>query len=196
MGKQLAIEAPAKADIVVPVPDSGSSAAQGFAEESGIPLDQGFIRNHYVGRTFIAPSQGQRDIGVKIKLNAVRDVVAGKRVVVVDDSIIRGTTSKGRVKRLYDAGAKEVHLRISCPPTRHPCYYGIDFPDPKELIANQLDGVDAIRDYLGIDSLAYLSLEGMLKSVGNGGNYCTACFSGEYPVAYDAAFEKTAMEAR
>jgi amidophosphoribosyltransferase len=194
MGHQLAIEAPAEADIVVPVPDSGTSAAQGFAEQSGLPLEQGFIRNHYVGRTFIAPSQGQRDIGVKIKLNAVRDVVAGKRVVVVDDSIIRGTTSKGRVKRLYDAGAKEVHLRISCPPTRHPCYYGIDFPDPKELIANQLADVEAIREYLGIDSLAYLSVEGLLKSVGQGQNYCTACFSGDYPVAYDAAFEKTAME--
>lgn len=196
MGAQLAIESPAQADIVVPVPDSGTSAAQGFAEQSGLPLEQGFIRNHYVGRTFIQPSQGQRDIGVKIKLNAVRDVVAGKRVVVVDDSIIRGTTSKGRVKRLYDAGAKEVHLRISCPPTRHPCFYGIDFPDPKELIANQLADVEAIRRFLGIDSLAYLSQEGMLKSVGNGGNYCSACFSGEYPVAYDAAFEKTAMEAR
>jgi amidophosphoribosyltransferase len=194
MGRQLAIESPADADIVVPVPDSGNSAAQGFAEQAGLPLEQGFIRNHYVGRTFIAPHQNQRDVGVKIKLNAVRDVVAGKRVVVVDDSIIRGTTSKGRVKRLYDAGAKEVHLRISCPPTRHPCYYGIDFPDPAELIANQLDSVDAIRDFLGIDSLAYLSVDGMKKAVGNGDNHCAACFTGEYPVDYDAAFEKTAME--
>jgi amidophosphoribosyltransferase len=196
MGKQLAIESHVDADIVVPVPDSGNSAAQGYAEHVGLPLEQGFIRNHYVGRTFIAPSQGQRDIGVKIKLNAVRDVVGGKRVIVVDDSIIRGTTSRGRVKRLYDAGAKEVHLRISCPPTRHPCFYGIDFPDPKELIANQLDGVDAIRDYLGIDSLAYLSVEGLMKAVKANGNYCNACFTGEYPVAYDADFEKTAMEAR
>ncbi len=195
MGKQLARESHIDADIVVPVPDSGNSAAQGYAEETGLPLEQGFIRNHYVGRTFIAPSQGQRDIGVKIKLNAVRDVVAGKRVIVVDDSVIRGTTSKGRVKRLYDAGAREVHLRISCPPTRHPCFYGIDFPDPNELIANQLDSVDGIRNYLGIDSLAYLSVEGLRKAVGDGGNYCAACFTGEYPVAYDSEFSKTAMEA-
>ena len=194
MGKQLAIESHVDADIVVPVPDSGNSAAQGYAEHVGLPLEQGFIRNHYVGRTFIAPSQGQRDIGVKIKLNAVRDVVAGKRVIVVDDSVIRGTTSRGRVKRLYDAGAKEVHLRISCPPTKHPCYYGIDFPDPNELIANQLKDVAAIRDYLGIDSLAYLSAEGMLAAVKSNGNYCAACFTGEYPVAYDAQFNKTAME--
>jgi amidophosphoribosyltransferase len=195
MGRQLAIESAIDADIVVPVPDSGNSAAQGFAEQAGLPLEQGFIRNHYVGRTFIAPTQGQRDIGVKIKLNAVRDVVAGKRVIVVDDSVIRGTTSKGRVKRLFDAGAKEVHLRISCPPTRHPCYYGIDFPDPQELIANQLDSVKAIRDFLGIDSLAYLSVDGLRKAVGNGKRYCDACFTGDYPVAYDAAFEKAAMEA-
>ncbi|MCC6465744.1 MAG: amidophosphoribosyltransferase [Planctomycetes bacterium] len=196
MGRRLAIEAPAQADIVVPVPDSGTSAAQGYAEQSGLPLEQGFIRNHYVGRTFIAPTQGQRDIGVKIKLNAVRDVVAGKRVVVVDDSVIRGTTSKGRVKRLYDAGAKEVHLRISCPPTRHPCFYGIDFPDPKELIANQLETVEKIRQYLQIDSLAYLSTEGMLGAVQAKDDFCTACFSGKYPVDFDAAFSKTAMEAR
>jgi amidophosphoribosyltransferase len=115
-------------------------------------------------------------------------------VIVVDDSVIRGTTSKGRVKRLYDAGASEVHLRISCPPTRHPCFYGIDFPDPNELIANQLDSVDGIRNYLGIDSLAYLSVEGLREAVGDGGNYCAACFTGEYPVAYDAEFNKTAME--
>lgn len=195
MGKQLARESHTPADIVVPVPDSGTSAAQGYAEHVGLPLEQGFIRNHYVGRTFIAPSQGQRDIGVKIKLNAVRDVVEGKRVIVVDDSIIRGTTSRGRVKRLYEAGAKEVHLRISCPPTRHPCFYGIDFPDPKELIANQLSDVEKIRDYLGIDSLAYLSVQGLRNAVGDGGNYCAACFTGEYPVAFDAAFDKTAMEA-
>jgi amidophosphoribosyltransferase len=194
MGRQLARESHVDADIVVPVPDSGNSAAQGYAEETGLPLEQGFIRNHYVGRTFIAPTQGQRDIGVKIRLNAVRDVVAGKRVIVVDDSVIRGTTSKGRVKRLYDAGASEVHLRISCPPTRHPCFYGIDFPDPNELIANQLDSVDGIRNYLGIDSLAYLSVEGLREAVGDGGNYCAACFTGEYPVAYDAEFNKTAME--
>ena len=195
MGKQLAIESQVDADIVVPVPDSGNSAAQGYADEAGLPLEQGFIRNHYIGRTFIQPSQGQRDVGVKIKLNAVRDVVEGKRVVVVDDSVIRGTTSKGRVKRLYDAGAKEVHLRISCPPTRHPCYYGIDFPDPKELIANQLESVEGIRDFLGIDSLAYLSAEGLMQAVKANNNYCAACFTGEYPVTYNAQFNKTAMEA-
>lgn len=193
-GRQLAIEAPAKADIVVPVPDSGTSAAQGFAEQAGLPLEQGFIRNHYVGRTFIQPSQTQRDIGVKIKLNAVRDVVSGKRVVVIDDSIIRGTTSKGRVKRLRDAGAKEIHLRISCPPTRHPCYYGIDFPDPKELIANQLKGVEEIRKFLEIDSLAYLSPEGMLKCVKDSASFCAACFTGKYPVEYEDGFKKTEME--
>lgn len=195
MGKQLAIESHVEADIVVPVPDSGNSAAQGYADEAGLPLEQGFIRNHYIGRTFIQPSQGQRDVGVKIKLNAVRDVVEGKRVVVVDDSVIRGTTSKGRVKRLYDAGAKEVHLRISCPPTRHPCFYGIDFPDPTELIANQLESVEAIREFLGIDSLAYLSADGLMRAVKADGNYCAACFTGEYPVTYDAQFNKTAMEA-
>lgn len=193
-GRQLAIEAPAKADIVVPVPDSGTSAAQGFAEQAGLPLEQGFIRNHYVGRTFIQPSQTQRDIGVKIKLNAVRDVVSGKRVVVIDDSIIRGTTSKGRVKRLRDAGAKEIHLRISCPPTRHPCYYGIDFPDPKELIANQLKDIEGIRRFLEIDSLAYLSPEGMLRAVKDTGNFCAACFTGKYPVEYEDGFNKTEME--
>ncbi|MBV6517030.1 MAG: Amidophosphoribosyltransferase [Planctomycetes bacterium] len=193
-GRQLAIESPAEADLVVPVPDSGNSAAQGYSDQSGIPLEQGFIRNHYVGRTFIQPSQGQRDIGVKIKLNAVRDVVKGKRVVVIDDSVIRGTTSKGRVKRLRDAGAKEIHLRISCPPTRHPCFYGIDFPDPKELIANQMGSVEAIRKFLEIDSLAYLSVEGMLKAMDKPGNFCAACFTGDYPVEYDAEFDKNAME--
>ncbi|MDC1142232.1 amidophosphoribosyltransferase [Planctomycetota bacterium] len=195
-GKQLAMQSHVDADIVVPVPDSGNSAAQGYAEHVGLPLEQGFIRNHYVGRTFISPSQTQRDIGVKIKLNAVRDVVEGKRVIVIDDSIIRGTTSKSRVKRLYDAGAKEVHLRISCPPTKHPCFYGIDFPDPKELIANQLDEVERIREYLGIDSLAYLDVGGLLKSVEDTGNHCAACFTGDYPVAYDADFVKNAMETR
>jgi len=193
-GRQLAIESPADADIVVPVPDSGTSAAQGYSEQARLPLEQGFIRNHYVGRTFIQPSQGQRDIGVKIKLNAVRDVVKGKRVVVIDDSIIRGTTSKGRVKRLRDAGAKEIHLRISCPPTKHPCFYGIDFPDPKELIANQMGSVEAIRKFLEIDSLAYLSVDGMLKAMNQPKNFCAACFTGDYPVEYDAEFEKNAME--
>lgn len=195
-GKQLAIESPVSADIVVPVPDSGNSAAQGFSEQSGIPLEQGFIRNHYVGRTFIQPSQSQRDIGVKIKLNAVRDVVKGKRVIVIDDSIIRGTTSRGRVRRLRDAGAKEIHLRISCPPTKHPCFYGIDFPDPKELIANQMGSIEAICKFLEIDSLAYLSVEGMLKAMDKPKNFCAACFTGEYPVEFDAEFEKTAMEGK
>ncbi|MCA8938991.1 MAG: amidophosphoribosyltransferase [Planctomycetes bacterium] len=193
MGRALARECPADADLVVPVPDSGNSAAQGYAMESGIPLDQGFVRNHYVGRSFIQPSQNQRDIAVKIKLNANRSVVEGKRLVVVDDSVIRGTTSKSRVQRLREAGAKEIHLRISCPPTRHPCYFGIDFPDPKQLIANNKT-IEEIRDFLEIESLGYLSVQGMVDAMGDGDRYCTACFSGEYRSQRPAGFEKHAKD--
>ena len=171
---------------MIPVPDSGNSAALGFSEESGIPLDIGIIRNHYVGRTFIQPAQGVRDFKVRVKFNQLRQVLAGKRVVVVDDSIVRGTTSRVRVKTLRNAGAREVHLRISCPPHLYPCAYGIDFPDPKELIAYGKK-LDDIRKFLECDSLGYLSMEGMLKSVRlSRENYCTACWSGEYPTPIGA----------
>ncbi|MBI2899190.1 MAG: amidophosphoribosyltransferase [Planctomycetes bacterium] len=182
LGRALAREHPVTADLVAPIPDSGMSAALGFAEESGIPFELAFMRNHYVGRTFIQPSQDQRSANVEIKLAVVREVVAGKRVVVVDDSVIRGTTSRSRIRLLREAGAKEVHLRVSCPPTRHPCYYGIDFPDPKDLIAAKKT-VEAIRTHIGVDSLGYLSLEGMLSCVtGPPSSYCTACWTGTYSV--------------
>jgi amidophosphoribosyltransferase len=182
MGRQLARESPVDADIVVPVPDSGVTAAMGFSHESGIPLQFGLIRNHYVGRTFIEPEQRVRDFGVKLKLNPVRHVLAGKRVVLIDDSIVRGTTSKKIVRMVRDAGAKEVHIRISCPPTISPCYYGVDTPSKNQLIgANK--SVDEIREYIGADSLAYLSLEGLRKAAGEGEEriYCTGCYTGKYP---------------
>jgi amidophosphoribosyltransferase len=182
MGRQLAQESPVDADIVVPVPDSGVTAAMGFSHESGIPLQFGLIRNHYVGRTFIEPEQRVRDFGVKLKLNPVRHVLAGKRVVLIDDSIVRGTTSKKIVRMVRDAGAKEVHIRISCPPTISPCYYGVDTPSKNQLIgANK--SVDEIREYIGADSLAYLSLEGLRKAAGEGEEriYCTGCYTGKYP---------------
>ncbi len=180
MGAQLAREAPAIADVVVPVPDSGLFAALGYSRESGLPLEFGLIRNHYVGRTFIEPQQSIRHFGVKVKLNPVRGLIEGKRVVLVDDSIVRGTTSPKIVKMVRDAGAAEVHLRISCPPTRSPCYYGIDMPTGEELIANR-KSVDEIAEWVGADSLAYLSLEGMQQSVSSDADsYCTACWTGEY----------------
>jgi amidophosphoribosyltransferase len=182
MGRQLALESPVDADIVVPVPDSGVTAAMGFSHESGIPLQFGLIRNHYVGRTFIEPEQRVRDFGVKLKLNPVRHVLAGKRVVLIDDSIVRGTTSKKIVRMVRDAGAKEVHMRISCPPTISPCYYGVDTPSKNQLIAAN-KSVDEIREYIGADSLAYLSLEGLRKAAVEGEDhvYCTACYTGKYP---------------
>jgi len=164
LGAQLYREYPVDADYVIAVPDSGYSAALGFSKESGIPLEMGIIRNHYVGRTFIQPSQGSREIGVRVKFNFIKDVLKGKRVVVVDDSIVRGTTSKIRVRELRSAGAKEVHLMISCPPHRFPCFYGIDFHRSSELIANKYP-VEKIGQYLGVDSLGYLSLEGMLANL-------------------------------
>ena len=182
MGRQLALESPVTADIVVPVPDSGVTAAMGFSHESGIPVQFGLIRNHYVGRTFIEPEQRVRDFGVKLKLNPVRHVLAGKRVVLIDDSIVRGTTSKKIVRMVRDAGAKEVHMRISCPPTISPCYYGVDTPSKNQLIAAN-KSVEEIREYIGADSLAYLSLEGLRKAAGEGDEkvYCTACYTGKYP---------------
>jgi len=182
MGRQLALESPVDADIVVPVPDSGMTAAMGFAQQSGIPIQIGLIRNHYIGRTFIEPEQRVRDFGVKLKLNPVRHVLQGKRVVLIDDSIVRGTTSKKIVRMVRDAGAKEVHMRISCPPTISPCYYGVDTPSKNQLIAAN-KSVEEIREYIKADSLAYLSLEGLRKAAGEGDEqfYCTACYTGKYP---------------
>ena len=193
-GAALAREHPADADIVIAVPDSGNSAALGYSKESGIALERGFIRNHYVGRTFIEPSRKGRLKGVDIKLNVVRDVVAGKRVVVVDDSIIRGTTSRSRVRVLKEAGAREVHVRVSCPPTRFPCFYGIDFPTTTELLAAE-HSLDKIADFLHADSIGYLSLDAMLACASNPpDHYCTACWSGEYPVKVDGDVGKFALE--
>jgi amidophosphoribosyltransferase len=182
MGRQLALESPVDADIVIPVPDSGVTAAMGFSQQSGIPIQFGLIRNHYVGRTFIEPEQRVRDFGVRLKLNPVRHVIEGKRVVLIDDSIVRGTTSRKIVRMVRDAGAKEVHMRISCPPTISPCYYGVDTPSKNQLIAAN-KSVDEIREYIHADSLAYLSLEGLRKAAGEGDDvkYCTACYTGKYP---------------
>ena len=182
LGRQLAKEAPVDADIVVPVPDSGVTAAVGYAAESGLPFRFGLIRNHYVGRTFIEPQQNVRDFGVRLKLNPVRSLLEGKRVVLIDDSIVRGTTSRKIVRMIRAAGAKEVHMRISCPPTISPCFYGVDTPSKKELIAAN-KSVEEIREYIGADSLAYLSLEGLKKACGDGEKttYCSACYTGTYP---------------
>jgi amidophosphoribosyltransferase len=178
-GRQLAREQPADADIVFSVPDSSNSAALGYAEQSGIPYELGLIRNHYVGRTFIHPTQEGRDFRVRIKYNAVREVLEGKRVVVVDDSLVRGTTSRGLVRLIREAGAAEVHFRISSPPVRFPCFYGIDMPTREELIGSRLS-VEEIRQHLNVDSLGYLSLEGMIGAVEESGPFCHACFSGDY----------------
>jgi amidophosphoribosyltransferase len=185
LGRQLAKEAPVDADIVVPVPDSGVTAALGFASESGLPFRFGLIRNHYVGRTFIEPEQRVRDFGVKLKLNPVRSLLEGKRVVLIDDSIVRGTTSRKIVRMVRDAGATEVHLRISCPPTISPCFYGVDTPSKDQLIAANKN-VEEIRAYIGADSLSYLSLGGMKASCGEGAKttYCTACYTGIYPTEF------------
>ncbi len=195
MGRELAKEHPVTADIVIPVPDSGVTAALGYSEESGIPLELGLIRNHYVGRTFIEPKQSIRDFGVKIKLNANPEVLKGKRVVVIDDSIVRGTTSRKLVQMLRHAGAKELHMRISSPPTTDPCYYGIDTPQKEELIASH-KSTKEIGEFVGVDTLAYLTLKGLYRAVmkcsdnGTQGKFCDACFSGSYPVGTPKNFEK------
>ena len=184
LGRVLAREQPVDADVIVPVPDSGVCAAMGFAEESGIPLRMGLIRNHYVGRTFIQPQSSIRHFGVKVKLNPVRSILDGRRVVLVDDSIVRGTTSRKIVGMVRAAGAKEVHVRISCPPTISPCYYGVDTPSREELIA-ATHTLDEIRDFLEADSVAYLSLEGLLSTVqSEQGKYCRSCYTGQYPVEF------------
>jgi amidophosphoribosyltransferase len=183
-GQLLAQESPAEADVVVPVPDSGVCAATGFAEEAGIPLRMGLIRNHYVGRTFIEPQQSIRHFGVKVKLNPVRSILDGQRVVLVDDSIVRGTTSRKIVRMIKAAGAHEVHVRISCPPTISPCFYGVDTPRRAELIA-ATHTLEEIRKYLEADSLRYLSLEGLLVGVNSHrSRYCTSCYTGHYPVPF------------
>ena len=186
LGRQLAIEHPVPgADVVFSVPDSANAMALGYADQSGLKLENGLIRNHYVGRTFINPTQALRVAKVRIKFNPVRDVIAGKSVVVVDDSLVRGTTSRGLVSMIRQAGAKEVHLRLASPPITGPCHYGIDTPNREELIAST-HSTDEIRDFLGVDSLGYLSLEGMLRAAGAGSRWCHACFSGEYPTGEGA----------
>ncbi len=195
-GRQLAREAPVEADLVMPFPDSGNYAALGYAEESGIPFDLGMIRNHYVGRTFIQPTQGMRDFGVRMKLNPVKELLVGKDIIIIEDSIIRGTTARTRVKALREMGVKRVHMRISCPPHQYPCHYGIDFSTKGELIAARKT-VPALRQYLGLDTLHYLSLEGLLASTGvesPENNFCKACFDGCYPVSFDHTVSKSCME--
>jgi amidophosphoribosyltransferase len=196
MGRQLAREHPVAADIVVPVPDSGVYAALGYSEESGIPFEMAFIRNHYVGRSFLQPTQLIRDFNVRVKLNLIAELVRGKRVVILDDSIVRGTTCQARVNTLKEAGAKEVHVRVSCPPHMNPCVYGIDFPDRKKLMAANYT-VDEIRQYLNADSLGYLSQAGMVKATElPKSGFCMACWDGNYPVKYDPKLEKDIMERR
>lgn len=196
MGRELARMHPVEADIVVPVPDSGTYAALGYSEQSGIPLDQAFVRNHYIGRTFIQPSQLIRDFNVRVKLNLIRSAVQGKRVVVVDDSIVRGTTARARVTNLREAGAREVHIRVSCPPHRFSCHYGIDFPDPKDLLANRMTKQE-ITKYLGADSLGYLDVDGMVKACKlPASKFCLACFTGDYPVPFAPEDDKGVLERR
>src|SRR5438309_1781856 len=196
MGRELARQFPVEADIVVPVPDSGNYAALGFAEEMKIPFEHAFVRNHYIGRTFLQPSQLIRDFDVRVKLNLIKEMVAGKRVVVLDDSIVRGTTARARVVNLREAGAKEVHMRASCPPHRFACHYGIDFPAPEKLIANQMSMQDICK-YHGADSLGCLEEEGMVRATGRPVNeFCLACFTGNYPLPVDPALDKFIMEKR
>ncbi len=196
MGRQLAREFPLDADVVVPVPDSGNCAALGYSLESGIPFEMAFVRNHYVGRSFLQPSQLIRDFDVRVKLNLIEELVKGKRVIVVDDSIVRGTTCKTRVNNLKEAGAKEVHVLVSCPPHRNPCVYGIDFPDRNKLMAANYS-LEEIRTYLNADSLCYLSQAGMVKATGlPADSFCMACYDGNYPVPFDPAVDKHIIERR
>jgi amidophosphoribosyltransferase len=196
MGRQLAREFPIEADIVVPVPDSGNCAALGYSMEAGIPFEMAFVRNHYVGRSFLQPSQLIRDFNVRVKLNLIEELVKGQRVIIIDDSIVRGTTCKTRVNNLKEAGAKEVHVLVSCPPHMHPCVYGIDFPDRTKLMAAN-HSLDEIRRYLSADSLGYLSLQGMVKATGHStDSFCMACYDGNYPVPYDPMVDKHIMENR
>jgi len=194
LGRRLAREAPADADLVIPVPDTGHSAAQGYSEVSGIPYGEGLMKNRYVGRTFIEPSPSLRERGVKLKLNPVPDAIRGKRLVVIDDSIVRGTTTRQIVQALREAGASEVHTRITCPPIRWPCFYGIDMSTRGELVAADLS-VGEIRQFVGADSLGYLSLEGMVDATGSPKeDFCRACFDGEYPIPIPEGAGKFLLE--
>ncbi|MBN1493227.1 MAG: amidophosphoribosyltransferase, partial [Candidatus Omnitrophica bacterium] len=194
LGMALAKRHPVDADMVISVPDSGNFAALGFSKASGIPFGIGFTRNHYIGRTFINPVQDRRSFKVKIKLNPIQTLVKGKRLVVVDDSIVRGNTSRSRVQVLRQAGAKEIHLRISCPPHKNPCFYGIDFPSKEELLANK-QSFSEIEKYIGVESLGYLTTEDLMIAVRAEGNpcFCMACFSGEYPVKAEDGLNKFSM---
>jgi len=194
-GKRLAQESHVDADLVMPFPDSGNYAAIGYAKESGIPFEMAMIRNHYVGRSFIQPTQSMRDFAVRVKLNPVRELIKGKEIIIIEDSIIRGTTAKTRVKALRELGAKKIHMRVSCPPHRFPCYYGIDFSSKGELIAAQKPLAE-LTEFLGLDSLHYLSVEGMLEASGVKNpelNFCKACFDGKYSVPFDPNFTKECM---
>jgi len=194
LGEKMAQEYPIDADFAMPFPDSGNYAAIGFCQESGIPLEMGVIRNHYVGRTFIEPVQSMRDFEVKVKLNPVKEILNQKRVVIIEDSIVRATTSKMRIKTLREAGAWEIHMVISCPPLKHPCYYGIDFSTSGELIAAQ-HSVEEIKNFIGLDSLCYLSLPGMIEATGlDKDSFCLACFNGKYPIKPDQGFSKLHLE--
>jgi len=194
MGEILARECPIKGDFVMPFPDSGNYAAIGYSQASGIPLEFGVIRNHYVGRTFIQPTQSMRDFNVRVKLNPVRSFLKDKRVIIIEDSVIRGTTGKSRVRSLRDAGAKEVHMLVSCPPTKHACYYGIDFPSSEQLVASN-NTVEEIAEKLGLDSIYYLSKAGLVEATGlSQSNFCLACFDKNYPVAPDLNFSKNSLD--
>jgi amidophosphoribosyltransferase len=193
-GRALAKEFPVNADVVIPVPDSGTSAAIGYSEQSKLPFEMGLVRSHYVGRSFIAPTQKAREMAVKIKLAVVKETIKDKRVVVVDDSVVRGTTTRGKVRAIRKAGAKEIHMRVSCPPIRYPCFYGVDFPTKKELLANNRTMKD-IEEFLEVDSIGYLPLEKMLDCAKlPNDHYCSACWSGKYPIPVDFAINKFAME--
>ena len=194
LGRRLAIEHPADADLVMPVPDSGTSAAIGYSEQSNLPFEMGMVRSHYIGRTFISPSQDLRELQVSLKLAVVKEAVAGKRIVLVDDSIVRGTTTRGKIRAIRQAGAKEVHMRVSCPPIRFPCFYGVDFPTKEELLANNRN-FEQIRKFLDVDSIGYISLEGMLSCASQPpDHYCTACWTGKYRIPVDIAVSKFVME--
>jgi len=193
MGQSLAEQAPAEADFVIPVPESGIPAAQGFAKQSGIPYRDGLVKNRYIGRTFIAPNQALRSLGVRMKLNPIRPNIEGQRLVVVDDSIVRGTTTKAMVGMLREAGAAEIHMRISSPPYRWPCFYGMDTGTRAELLAANLS-VEEIREYLGVDSLSYLSLDRLLDATGTvGAGFCGACLTGEYPIEVPIELSKNVV---
>ena len=193
MGAMLAREAPVDADFVMPFPDSGNYAAVGYSQESGLPLELAMIRNHYVGRTFIQPSQDMRDFSVRVKLNPVKSMVQGKRIIIVEDSIVRGTTIRARVKKLRELGAREIHLRVSCPPIKFPCYYGIDFSSKGELIAANHSPEDIAR-FMGIESLHYLTIPGLEESVSENNAWCLACFNGDYPIELSDNIGKDCLE--